>query len=233
MSDQIDKVLSQFQDYVCVDLGQVQDYTAIMNLNEEVYYDRVTHRDQVKYTVNHMERHREISYPDICVKIANLMLHPKLNNPILLVDQTGVGRPVVDLLRKNDLSPIGITITGGHTYTLTGEGDYHVPKKELVSALISLAQSGRLKLIRSLPETEVLMKEMENFRVKVSARTGEESFEAWREQEHDDLVIALSMGAWFATQGSYEKSVTPSQMYKNDMEENANYNPLWDGMERN
>jgi hypothetical protein len=36
---------------------------------------------------------------------------------VLAVDATGVGKPVVDLLRERGLAPMAVTITGGDTVT--------------------------------------------------------------------------------------------------------------------
>jgi hypothetical protein len=50
----------------------------------------------------------------------------------------------------------------------------------------------------ALPEAKTLMQELLNFRVKVSLSTGHESFEAWRERDSDDLVLALACALWYA-----------------------------------
>src|SRR5262249_20623470 len=41
----------------------------------------------------------------------------------------------------------------------------------------------------------ILAKEMQAFRVKITT-TGNETFEAWRERDHDDLVLAVALAAW-------------------------------------
>jgi hypothetical protein len=43
-----------------------------------------------------------------------------------------------------------------------------------------------------------LAKELTNFKVKVTA-SGKETFEAWREKDHDDLVLATAMAVWFGS----------------------------------
>jgi hypothetical protein len=35
------------------------------------------------------------------------------------------------------------------------------------------------------------------FKVKININTGNESFEAWRERDHDDLVLAVALACWF------------------------------------
>jgi hypothetical protein len=44
------------------------------------------------------------------------------------------------------------------------------------------------------------LRELLNFRVKISL-SGHDTYEAWREQEHDDLVLAVGLAAWLAENG--------------------------------
>jgi hypothetical protein len=103
---------------------------------------------------------------------------------------------VVDVIRRArpraTIRPI--TITAGHEVVPDGAG-WHVPKKELVSALQVLLQSRRLQVARLLPMASVLVKELEAFRVKITA-SANETFEAWRERDHDDMVLAVALAAW-------------------------------------
>ena len=87
-----------------------------------------------------------------------------------------------------------ITITAGHDAVPDGAG-WHVPKKELVGVLQVLLQSHRLHVARALPMAAVLVKELESFRVKITAAANE-TFEGWRERDHDDMVLAVALAAW-------------------------------------
>jgi len=112
--------------------------------------------------------------------------------PMLIVDGTGVGRAVVEMIQKAGMHPIVVTVTGGNTVTKTGR-DWHVPKKELVSPAIVGIQNGTVQIARSLEHAELLKKEMQDFKLKINIATGNESFEAWRESTHDDLVFSVSL----------------------------------------
>ena len=46
---------------------------------------------------------------------------------------------------------------------------------------------------------ETLKQELLNFRVKVNVSTAHDSYEAWREGDHDDLVLATGLALWGAT----------------------------------
>jgi hypothetical protein len=43
----------------------------------------------------------------------------------------------------------------------------------------------------------VLKRELLSFRVKLDPRTAHDSYEHWREQDHDDLVLAVACAAWY------------------------------------
>jgi len=122
---------------------------------------------------------------------------PLLRGAPLAIDQTGVGRGIFDLFTQAQLAPYGITITSGSEVKREGRS-LHVPKIDLVSVLIAIYQSERLKIAAGLVEGPTLIHELVNFRPKVNIATGNESFEAWRESIHDDLVLAVAMAVWFA-----------------------------------
>ena len=48
------------------------------------------------------------------------------------------------------------------------------------------------KLLR---EVAILIRELETFRVKIT-EAANETFGAWREGQHDDLLLAVALAAW-------------------------------------
>jgi hypothetical protein len=119
--------------------------------------------------------------------------------PALVADATGVGRPVIDMLRAADLSPVAITVTGGDAVSRDGR-DYRVPKRDLVSTVSVLLQAERLKIARALPEASTLTAELLAFKVSISLK-GHDSYGndagQWRENPHDDLVLAVALACWY------------------------------------
>lgn len=111
----------------------------------------------------------------------------------LAIDKTGVGAGLVEMMAG--LSPVPITITTGDKVTRVGEQEYHVPKRDLVSASQIVVQNHVMRIGKSLPNAELLTREMQNFRYKISAK-GHDTYESWREKEHDDLVLALAIAIW-------------------------------------
>lgn len=119
-----------------------------------------------------------------------------------MADRTGVGRPVVDVLRATELSPVSVTITGGDVVTQDRQ-DFRVSKRDLVSAVQVLLQSERLKIAKALPEAQTLTDELLAFKVNISQR-GHDSYgndvAGWRENPHDDLVLATALAAGYGEQ---------------------------------
>ena len=184
--------------FLGLDLGQAQDYTALAVVErKEFRYEA----KPCEYHIRHLERPKlGTPYPAIVDRVKQLMASSSLQNKTaLVVDATGVGAPVVDMFRKAGLAPVAITITGGNTVSREASG-YHVPKRDLVTTLQVLFQSGRLKVAGSLPEARTLVNELLNFKVKINVKTAHDSYEAWREGIHDDLVLAVALACWYGEQ---------------------------------
>jgi hypothetical protein len=125
--------------------------------------------------------------------------HPTLSDaPVeMVVDQTGVGRPVVDLLRETGIDPVAITITGGDQVIRVARREFRVPKRELVGAIQSTLHARRLRAAEVLPDWPVLKDELTNFKARISV-SGHDSYgaEDWRQGAHDDFVLSVALGVW-------------------------------------
>ena len=192
-----------------LDLGQAGDYTALAVLEQT--WPEIDDIPTTRYDVRHLERMPlGTSYPEVVKQVGQRVhvLAEQDASLTLVVDQTGVGRPVVDLLRDAALPCrlVPIMITGGQTVTQTEEQvgwvkeiGFHVPKRDLVSILAVLLQSERTRVAQDLPAAQLLVQELLNFRVKISL-TGRDSYgagEEWRDGAHDDLVLAVALAAWY------------------------------------
>lgn len=189
---------------VGIDIGQAHDPTAlavvcrITTETQNPALRAANPEPHPRYEVPHLERLRlGMPYPAQVDAIEAMLTRPPLNrlSPRVLVDYTGVGRPVFDMfagryaLRRAQ----GVVITGGRETTRHGPG-WSVPKGELVSKLQALFHAGELRIASSLPDAAVLMRELQDFRVRYSD-AGNATFSA-REGAHDDLVLALSLGVF-------------------------------------
>jgi hypothetical protein len=180
-----------------VDLGQAQDYTAVVVLEREAratgeIKERLHHGTRITYgdgrvlggdwtektpvTVNYFTaRYLErlplgTPYPEQVRQIKNLYerLRDDGKDVSLAVDATGVGRPVVDMLTQARLPVTAISITAGDTVTREGR-DYRVPKRDLASVVQVLLQTSRLKIDATLPEASILTAELEGFKYNITA----------------------------------------------------------------
>jgi hypothetical protein len=185
--------------YVGLDLGQAADFTAlaVLELANTEEGERELH-------LRHLERY-PLRTPYTAVAEGVVALVEKLRDlsllrsePDLLVDNTGVGRAVTDVLRDKGLRFKAITLTGGSQVTRGDAGEYRVPKADVVDALVVPFQAGTLKVARGLELWPTLRTELLNFRRKLNAATAHASYEHWRESDHDDLVLAAALAAWGA-----------------------------------
>jgi len=198
----MDTYITDNRFFVGLDLGQAQDYTAVgvvQRITEVSLCRDIREQCQPpvrKHHLRHLERFPlGTAYPDVVEDVMTIMRRVELGErPELLVDATGVGMPVVDMLRKVGLRPRPVIIHGGDK-VIHEDGVLRLPKRDLVSTLLILFQDGRLKIADTIPEGPALVKELLNFKVKIS-QAGHDSYEAWREADHDDLVLAVALAAW-------------------------------------
>ncbi len=201
-----------------LDLGQAHDYTALAVAQQ--FPDPAGAR----YEVSWLQRFAlGTPYPAIVTNVAELLRRIAAQatrsppepgsqyadrayegqgvSQALVVDATGVGRPVIDMLRRESLpaTRYDVTITGGDRVQHEGNA-WRVPKRELVSTVQVLLQAKRLGIAQQLPEAATLSRELLNFQVKISD-TAHDRYGAWREGTHDDLVLAVALAVWCGERG--------------------------------
>jgi hypothetical protein len=176
---------------VGVDLGQEVDFSAI------AVVERIAVAKGAVLAVRHLERlPLGTPYPKVVDRLVALFDRAPLSGGTLVVDETGVGRPVVDLLRTLPIRAAvrPLTITSGSRARLDEHGRWRVAKKLLVANVRSLLGTGRLKVVDGLPEAAVLVRELADFRVTITERANE-TFGA-SSGRHDDLVLAVALAVW-------------------------------------
>lgn len=182
---------------VGLDLGQSNDYTAVAVVESD---DAVNPRT---YQLRHLDRWRGLPYPQIVEKV-RLILKALPTGPQLAVDQTGVGAAVIDLLRAARLRAnlIPILIHGGDKATLDPAG-WRVPKRDLVGVVSVLLETSRFRIAARLPQAKTLLHEFRSFRVTIDPATAHDSYSAWREKDHDDLVLSAALALYVAESGPH------------------------------
>lgn len=187
-----------------IDLGMIADYSALavterlVAAKEVPFNDGKDIQEDSHYHVRHIKRwDLGTPYPVIIRETGELIRKARLQDAAIILDGTGVGRDVVKLFQvayQRQLLghnwPRGYVITAGRKATNT-----EVPKRDLVSKMQALLQTGRLK-VGQMPEATLLRQELMHFRAKVSP-TGVETYESARERDHDDIVLAVALSCWF------------------------------------
>lgn len=156
------------------------------------------------FTARHLERlPLGTQYPDVAERVAEVVRNIHKRYPSgrvrlrLTVDATGVGRPLVDLLRVALLGvPVTlIAATFVHGDRLDGHSssrEVKVGKAYLVSRLQALIQTDRLHLPAQHAEAQVMARELADYEIKVDLNAND-TYGAFRVGSHDDLVTALGL----------------------------------------
>jgi hypothetical protein len=204
---------------VGLDLGQVSDPSAIAILDERIETKRSMGLDDSRimnpgreiisrvYHLRHLERPPlGTAYTEIVRGMVDLMNNPMLEGQSdLIVDATGVGRPVIQVMQESGLRPIPVIITfgeAGKDIVMGEDGYFRVPKVDIMSSLQVLFGSRRLQYPEELRDKEgtnlvpVWLQEMERFRMKTT-KSGNMTYEAWRETDHDDIVLSIAIQCWW------------------------------------
>jgi hypothetical protein len=193
---------------VGLDLGQAADYSALA-IVEPIFagdnisgpQDAARHQALWHYGCRGLKRWPlGTSYTAVVAETAALLDRPPLTRAALVIDATGIGRPVVDMFRKAGLAAklVPVTITAGSRESVR-DGFYHVPKRILIGTLRTLFRQRRLQFAQALAEAPALLRELHAHRVQVTSPR-HETFSA-RRGAHDDLLLALTLAIWHGERG--------------------------------
>jgi len=147
------------------------------------------------------------SYPAVARRVADIVqgihdLRPRnlapSSGPTIIADATGLGTPVIDILkeelavRRLACKVTGATFTFGQKLTgAVGDDQITVGKGYLVSRLQSLLQTDRIDLPRTA-EAIALKEELLSYDIKIDP-DGDAKFGAFKTGAHDDLATALGL----------------------------------------
>lgn len=203
----MDKTLNPIR--IGVDVGQINDPTAICVTEITQIHTgqfRTPPRPGLSvdpvmasyFTVRQIQRlPLNTSYPIVAERLASMLCNPLFadRKVSLLIDVTGVGRPVYDDLqaaiklrpeaKKAILKPI--TFTHGEKYNRSTGA---LAKAYLVSRLQSLLQGGYVHAPDN-PEVRAMLEELRTYEITIS-QDGHDSYGA-QTGKHDDLATALGL----------------------------------------
>jgi len=177
-----------------VDVGQRRDPTAI------AVVDAAFRAGRVPLEMHHMVRHLErvpigTSYPVVAERVAAVsagVTRLARTRPTLYLDATGVGTPLLDVMRAANVSAkvVGVYFTHGDRRSVV-DGEIRLGKAYLVGRLQALLQSGRLHLPHTA-EAKALAAELLDYEIRVDENANDR-YGAFKVGRHDDLVTALGL----------------------------------------
>lgn len=190
-----------------LDLGRTQDFSALASILQTTTEDAEGRRIRT-YRVHKLHRWElNTPYDHVMLDVKELFELPHLKGTHLVIDGTGVGRPIVDLFRTHAYRPDAkltpIYITGGYVTNQAQGGGYTVPKSDIAMTAVALSDCRRLTVVSDAgqPFLEEVIQELRTFTSKTNPATLHESFESWRSRDKDDIVLAVSIALWHAEKG--------------------------------
>jgi hypothetical protein len=199
---------------IAVDCGRVVDYATF-----SIFRDRLTQRENTRdqidirlpvdlqdiprtlvriYELVYLDEMRGVSYPMIAKRLWEVTQNPQIAQDYsIVIDATGVGVAVIDLMRAPpyQLSPVGVTVTAGREITMSDFG-YNVPKRDVVTNLELLYQTGRIKVAR-MKHADTFRDQLKYF-TKQTTPTGQPAWGNQSDSIHDDFVMGGALGLWYA-----------------------------------
>src|SRR4051812_23663695 len=108
----------------------------------------------------------------------------------VVVDATGVGRAMVDLLEALHLTPIAATLTGSRRLRVRGR-EMSLPRHGFFRPLVAAVEVGRLRVAEGCPYRAELAQEL------LAARGGPSGAESRGAGHHGDLMTAVALAVWW------------------------------------
>lgn len=220
---------------VGVDIGKQMDPAAIVVTEEQ-------DRKGIDHYVSRMVQRLPLgtSYPAVADRIVQVVRNLEARSDALSIDErdfpietwidaTGVGLPVMDLVREQGVSAKAAIFTGSDKLTEHPDDVVTIGKAYMVGRLQVLLQAGRLHLPISA-EAKALIQELQEYEISVNERA-HASFNA-PSGKHDDLVIALGLSVGPSRPRASFWSGTWLPQYDKDDWRHPDYIPPWRREER-
>jgi hypothetical protein len=185
-----------------LDLGQSIDHSAAAVNEYRVADDGfIGPRDPYIRLISLRRWRKGADYNEV---VEEVLHYPGLD--VLCVEFNGVGRPVVDMLRRRArelevnirIIPCITAASRARMHAVQEERGtcYSIPKVDIVSAINILAQSRRLILLDS-PDLPNLFDELRKFQMRITQAANLQFGNMSGKDNHDDIVIAWGLACWW------------------------------------
>jgi len=181
-----------------MDPAKLRDWCSICAL--DMYLEQS--RKRFEYNLIAMARKQGIPYdhpekPSIASWALEVYKNPRFwgkEPPVFILDSTGVGVAVNDILKTKGIRPKAIMITSGNAIKREGN-TIHVSKARMIGKFIGAFDAGKVHINPAMPIWPKVERELLTFRAELTAQ-GNARFEA-EEGENDDMLMALAQGVWY------------------------------------
>ena len=189
--------------WVAADLGQANDYSAVVVIKDEALPimdgGKVIVGPRAR-TVVYADRFRGVSYVDVVDHLIKLRNAPPFGGKSeLVIDGTSIGRVCSDMMWDQGVDHTAIQMTGGQDWSKKSARYVNAGKTFMVENTSVLFASGDLKFAHDLPLREEIESDLASFSITTTAAGNQIITQSRSSAGHGDLGIALIVGA-FATQ---------------------------------
>lgn len=178
---------------IALDPAQLRDWSALAVV--DMQYKPAAKR--FEYDLIAMGRKQGLPYDQIVDWVIRTLKRPEFNRaqpPEFLLDATGVGVAVRDMLAAKGVRMKAVTITAGEAFSRQGP-IYHVGKARLIGKFLGAFDAGKVHVNPNMPIWPQVEREMLSFRAEMSSQ-GRVKLEA-EPGENDDMLFALAMTVWY------------------------------------
>ncbi|MGR3792764.1 hypothetical protein [Vannielia sp. SX4] len=189
--------------WIAADLGQANDYTAVIAIKDEclpIIEDSKVILGPRERTVVYADRFRDVSYVDVCDHLIRLTNAPPFGGKSeLVIDGTSLGRVVSDMLFEQSVPHRAVQMTGGQSWSEEGARYVNAGKTFMIENTSVLFASGSLKFAHDLSLRKEIEGDLASFSLQTTAAGNQIITQARTTAGHGDLGISLIVGA-FASQ---------------------------------
>ncbi|QPM89118.1 hypothetical protein [Pseudooceanicola algae] len=192
-----------FQRYqIAADLGQANDYSAVVVIKDEALPTVASSRVVIgprRRTVVYADRFRGVSYVDVVDHLIRLRNAPPFGGKSeLAIDGTSIGRVVSDMLWEQGVDHKAIQMTGGQDWSRKGRY-VNAGKTFMIENLAVLFAAGELTFAHNLPLRQEIEEDLSSFTTQTTAAGNQIITQSRNASGHGDTGIALIVAA-FASQ---------------------------------
>ncbi|MCV6596603.1 MAG: hypothetical protein OIF40_05895 [Mangrovicoccus sp.] len=189
--------------WIAADLGQANDYSAVVVIKDEALPIADDNRVIVgprERTVVYADRFRGVSYVDVVDHLIKLRNAPPFGGKSeLVIDGTSIGRVVSDMLWDQSVDHHAVQMTGGQDWNKKNARYVNAGKTFMIENLAVLFAAGELKFAHDLPLRQEIEEDLASFSVQTTAAQNQIITQSRSTAGHGDLGIALIVGG-FASQ---------------------------------